>query len=196
MSQILLSVSWVSDLRSHVKQVPRILGIEPLFLGPGSRVSGPTYEFGPGSRVSGPTVRVSSLRSRASSTRWVPGLGSRVPPKVPGLGSHFSDMPSKKENNFFYALFECMYRSWIFHSYYTYQLNSQSMGRPDKRKAARDILLSTVLNSLLSKKREFHGINLLGEQWVHSENYNYLKPTQLLDLCCSVLPFRLWIYCG
>ena len=24
-------------------------------------------------------------------------------------------------------------------------------------------------------------------QWVHPENYNYLNPTQLLDLCCSVL---------
>ena len=194
MSQILLSVSWVSDLRSHVKQVPRILGLEPLFWVPGvgCLVSGPTYEFGSGSRVSGPTVKVWSLRSRVASTRWVPSLGSRVPPKVPGLGSHFSDMPSKKENNFFYALFKCMYRSWIFHSYYTYQLNSQSMGRPDKRKAARDILLSTVLNSSLSKKR----INLLGEQWVHSKNYNYLKPTQLLDLCFSVLPFGLWIYCG
>ena len=194
MSQILLSVSWVSDLRSHVKQVPRILGLEPLFWvsGVGCLVSGPTYEFGSGSRVSGPTVKVWSLRSRVASTRWVPSLGSRVPPKVPGLGSHFSDMPSKKENNFFYALFKCMYRSWILHSYYTYQLNSQSMGRPDKRKAARDILLSTVLNSSLSKKR----INLLGEQWVHSKNYNYLKPTQLLDLCFSVLPFGLWIYCG
>ena len=36
------------------------------------------------------------------------------------------------------CLFEYIYRSLLFHSYYTYQFNSQSMGRPDKRKAARN----------------------------------------------------------
>ena len=51
-----------------------------------SRVPGPTYELRPGSRVLGPVFRVPSLESR------VQGLGSRVLPKVPGLGSHFSDM--------------------------------------------------------------------------------------------------------
>ena len=37
------------------------------------------------------------------------------------------------------------------------------------------------------KKIEFHGINLLRGKSVHPKKYNYLKPTQLLDLCCSVL---------
>ena len=41
-------------------------------------------------------------------------------------------------------------------------------------------------HALLGKKSKFHGINLLREQWVHPENYDYLNPTQLLDLCCSV----------
>ena len=44
----------------------------------------------------------------------------------------------QKEFNFFYTLFEYMYRSWLFHSYFTYQMNSQSMGLPDKRKTDRD----------------------------------------------------------
>ena len=30
-------------------------------------------------------------------------------------------------------------------------------------------------------------------QWVFSENYNYLNPTELLDLCCFVVQFTLWI---
>ena len=42
---------------------------------------------------------ISGLESQVSPTRCVPGLGSRVPPKVPGLGSHFSDM------SFFYEKF-------------------------------------------------------------------------------------------
>ena len=46
-----------------------------------SRVSGPTYGLGPGFRVLSPTFRVA-------------GLGFRIPPTVPGLGSHFLDMPS------------------------------------------------------------------------------------------------------
>ena len=64
------------------------------------------------------------------------------------------------------------------------------MGQPDKRKAARDSRF------LLGKKCEFHGINLLWGQLVHSENYNYLNPTQLLDLSCSFVQFLfgLWIY--
>ena len=43
----------------------------------------------------------------------------------------------KKEYDFFYAA-DYVYRSWLLHSYYKYQFNSQSIGRPDKRKAARD----------------------------------------------------------
>ena len=64
------------------------------------------------------------------------------------------------------------------------------MGQPDKRKAARDSRF------LLGKKSEFHGINLLWGQLVHPENYNYLNPTQFLDLSCSVVQFLfgLWIY--
>ena len=34
-----------------------------------------------------------SLMSRASPTRWFPGLKSRIPPKVPSLWYHFLDMP-------------------------------------------------------------------------------------------------------
>ena len=41
----------------------------------------------------------------------------------------------RKNIIFFYALFEYIYRSWLFDSYNKYQLNSQSMGRLDKRKA-------------------------------------------------------------
>ena len=42
---------------------------------------------------------------------------------------------------------------------------------------------------LLGKKSKFHGINLLRRQWVHLKNYNYLNPTQILDLCCSFVQF-------
>ena len=44
-------------------------------------------------------------------------------------------------------------------------------------------------HGLLDKKSKFHGINLLQGHWVHLENYNYLNPTKLLDLCCSVVQF-------
>ena len=46
-------------------------------------------------QVSGPTFRVLGLGSRVPPMRWTLGRGSRVPPTVPGLGSHFSDMPSR-----------------------------------------------------------------------------------------------------
>ena len=39
---------------------------------------------------------------------------------------------SKKEPNFFHALFEYMYRSRLFYSYYKYHLNLQSMYQPNK----------------------------------------------------------------
>ena len=42
-------------------------------------------------------------------------------------------------------------------------------------------------HGLVGKKSEFHEINLLRGQWVHPENYSYLNPTQLLDLCFSVV---------
>ena len=42
----------------------------------------------------------------------------------------------------------------------------------------------------LGKMSESHGINL--RQLVLPENYNYLNPTELLDLCCSVVQFILW----
>ena len=46
-----------------------------------------------------------------------------------------------QRNNIFFMLFFLiyMYRSWLFHSHYTYHLNSQSMGPLDKRNAARDL---------------------------------------------------------
>ena len=62
----------------------------------GSRVSSLTCELGPGSQVVGPTVRVPGFGSRVPPMRWVPGIVSRVPPIVPGLGSHFPDMPFLK----------------------------------------------------------------------------------------------------
>ena len=39
-------------------------------------------------------------------------------------------------------------------------------------------------HGLLDKRSEFHEINLLRG---HPENYNYLNPTQLLNVCCSVV---------
>ena len=44
------------------------------------------------SRVYRPTFRVPDLGSQFPPMKWVLGLGSRVPPKFQGLGSHFSDM--------------------------------------------------------------------------------------------------------
>ena len=41
----------------------------------------------------------------------------------------------------------------------------------------------------LGKISKSHGISLSRGQWVLSENYNYLNPTELLDLCCSVVQF-------
>ena len=49
--------------------------------------------------------------------------------------------PFQRKNIYRYiycALFGYIYRSWLFHLNYKYQLNSQSMGRSDKRRAARD----------------------------------------------------------
>lgn len=68
----------------------RVLGLSFSVLG-----LGPMYNKRPGSRVSGSTFKFSCLRSRVSPMGWVPVLGSRVPPAAPGLGSHYSDMPSK-----------------------------------------------------------------------------------------------------
>ena len=51
----------------------------------------------------------------------------------------------------------------------------------------------------LGKISKFHWINLSWGQWVLPETYNYLNPTELLDLGllrCSVYPFGLWIYFG
>ena len=41
----------------------------------------------------------------------------------------------------------------------------------------------------LGKISEAHGINLSRGQSVLPENCNYLNPTELLNLCCSVVPF-------
>ena len=53
--------------------------------GPTFRIPGPTCEMNPKSRVSGPTFMILGFRSM----RWVPGLGSRVPLKVPCSGPTF-----------------------------------------------------------------------------------------------------------
>ena len=68
-------------------------------------VSGPTYRLGTGFRVLGPTFRVQGLGSRVPPLRCVPGLGTRVPPTVPGLGSHFSDMPSLKRFCYLFSFY-------------------------------------------------------------------------------------------
>ena len=47
----------------------------------------------------------------------------------------------------------------------------------------------------LGKISESHGINVSRGQWVLPENYNYLNPTELLDLCCSMAHF-LPLDCG
>ena len=61
--------------------------------GVGSRFPHPTYELDPGSRVWG-------IQSRVSPTKWVPGLGSLVPPTVPGHGFLFFGY-GENEFNFF-----------------------------------------------------------------------------------------------
>ena len=53
----------------------------------------------------------------------------------------------------------------------TYQRNLQSMGRPDKRKAARD-------SQFVGKKKESHEINQLRGQWALPENCSYLNSTR------------------
>ena len=40
-----------------------------------------------------------------------------------------------KNKNFRNVLFEYIYRRWLFHSYYI-TINSQSVGRPDKRRSS------------------------------------------------------------
>ena len=47
----------------------------------------------------------------------------------------------------------------------------------------------------LGKIRESHGTNLSRGQWVLPEIYNYLNPTELLDLCCSVVQY-IHLDCG
>ena len=41
----------------------------------------------------------------------------------------------------------------------------------------------------LGKISKSHGINLSRGQRVLPENYSYLNPTELLDLCCCVVQF-------
>ena len=60
------------------------------------------------------------------------------------------------------------------------------MGRPDKRKAARDSWLAALKNRIPWNKP-------ITGAMVHVENYNYLNPIQLLELCCSFLQLSLWI---
>ena len=43
--------------------------------------------------------------------------------------------------------------------------------------------------SFLGKISKPHGINLSLGKWVLPEYYNYLNPTELLDLCCSFVQF-------
>ena len=52
--------------------------------------------------------------------------------------------PFQRENIIFYAFFEYIYQSWLFNSYYAYQLNSQSMGSPDKQKAVKRLTVCLV----------------------------------------------------
>ena len=47
-------------------------------------------------------------------------------------------------------------------------------------------------DGFLDKISESHGMNISRGQWVLPENYNYLNPTELLDLCCSIVQFILF----
>ena len=57
-----------------------------------------------GSRVSGPTFKIANLGSRILAMRWIPGIGSRVPAKVLGLGSYFLDIPIENRSRLFIYL--------------------------------------------------------------------------------------------
>ena len=99
--------------------------------------------------------------------------------------------PFLRKNIFFYAFFKYIYRSWLFHSYHTYQLNSQSMGPPDERKAGRT-------HNLLVKKQIPWNKSIMGAMSA-SQNLQLLESdsvTRLVLFCSSTYPFRLWIYCG
>ena len=81
---------------------------------------------------------------------------------------------------FLYVLFEYIYWSWLFFSYYTYQPNSQIwVDLRNKRQQG--------IHCFLSEKSKFHGINQLRRQCLYPKNYKHLNLAQLLDLCCSVL---------
>ena len=96
----LIKFIWILVLALQVWQKMFFLGLDltyrkcprSFFQSLGSRVLVPMWNNRPGSRVP-------LLESWVPSLSWVPGLthkmgpGSRVPSKVTGLGSHFSDMP-------------------------------------------------------------------------------------------------------
>ena len=50
--------------------------------------------------------------------------------EISSLKTKKSNKAFSKKEYIFLCFFKYMYRSWLFHSYYTYQLNSQSMGTP------------------------------------------------------------------
>ena len=61
-------------------------------------------------------------------------------------------------------------RSWLFHLYYTHKLNSKS----------KNLMYCWVKKNQIPWNKPITGAMSA------SENYDYLNPTQLFDLCCSV----------
>ena len=77
-----------SFINARLQRKPRKFAEKPIS---GSRVPGPIYELDLESWVLGPTFRFLGIGSWVPPMNWVPGIGSRVPPTVRGLGS--SEMP-------------------------------------------------------------------------------------------------------
>ena len=81
---------------------------------------------------------------------------------------------SKKKYTFlksYFNLFLNIYTDIVHFIRTAYQLNLQSMGRPNKRKTARD-------SQLGRRKKESHGTNLLRGQWLLPGNCSYWNPTR------------------
>ena len=82
--------------------------------------------------------------------------------------------------NFRSALFEYIYRPWLFHFYYI-TICKEYVDLINERQ--------NKTQGFLGKISESHEINLSWGQGVLPENYSYLNPTELLDLCRYVVQF-------
>ena len=93
-----LKENWENLLKIHFQGLRS--RVPPL----GSQVSRPRSHLWVGSRVSGLGYHLQGpvSQSQVLHMRWDSGLRSRVPPKVPCFGSHFSDM------SIFLSLITCL----------------------------------------------------------------------------------------